>query len=70
MGTFDTELVEEFFQAFARSAAATLHVKQLSGTNAHHIIEGAFKSFGRSLRAATRIDPDLGEEIPSTKGTL
>ena len=70
VGTFDTELVEEFFQAFARSAAVTLHVKQLAGTNSHHIIEGAFKSFARSLKAAVRIDPDLAGEIPSTKGTL
>ena len=69
VGTFDTELVEEFFQAFARSAV-TLHVKQLAGTNSHHIIEGAFKSFARSLKAAVRIDPDLAGEIPSTKGTL
>ena len=70
VGTFDTELVEEFFQAFARSAAVTLHVKQLAGTNSHHIIEGAFKSFARSLKAAVRIGPDLAGEIPSTKGTL
>lgn len=70
IGTFDTELVEEFFRAFARSAAVTLHVKQLAGTNSHHIIEGAFKSFARSLKAAVRIDPDLAGEIPSTKGTL
>ena len=70
VGTFDTELVEEFFRAFARSAAVTLHVKQLAGTNSHHIIEGAFKSFARSLKAAVRIDPDLAGEIPSTKGTL
>ena len=70
VGTFDTELVEEFFLAFARSAAVTLHVKQLAGTNSHHIIEGAFKSFARSLKAAVRIDPDLAGEIPSTKGTL
>ena len=70
VGTFDTELVEEFFRAFARRAAVTLHVKQLAGTNSHHIIEGAFKSFARSLKAAVRIDPDLAGEIPSTKGTL
>ena len=70
VGTFDTELVEEFFRAFARSAAVTLQVKQLAGTNSHHIIEGAFKSFARSLKAAVRIDPDLAGEIPSTKGTL
>ena len=70
VGTFDTELVEEFFRAFVRSGAATLHVKQLAGSNSHHIIEGAFKSFARSLKAAVRIDPDLNGEIPSTKGML
>ena len=70
VGTFDTELVEEFFRAFVRSGATTLHVKQLAGTNSHHIIEGAFKSFARSLKAAVRIDPDLNGEIPSTKGML
>ena len=70
VGSFDTELVEEFFRAFVRSGAATLHVKQLAGTNSHHIIEGAFKSFARSLKAAVRIDPDLGDQIPSTKGML
>lgn len=70
VGSFDTELAEEFFRAFVRSGAATLHVKQLAGTNSHHIIEGAFKSFARSLKAAVRIDPDLGDQIPSTKGML
>ena len=70
VGTFDTELVEEFFQAFARSSAVTLHVKQLAVTNSHRIIEGACKSCARSLKAAVRIDPDLAGEIPSTKGTL
>ena len=70
VGTFDTELVEEFFRAFARSAAATVHVRLMAGTNSHHIIEGAFKSFARSLKAAVRIDPDFTDQIPSTKGTL
>ncbi len=70
VGTFDTELVEEFFRAFARSAAATVHVRLMAGTNSHHIIEGAFKSFARSLKAAVRIDPDFADQIPSTKGTL
>ena len=70
VGTFDTELVEEFFRAFARSAAATIHVRLMAGTNSHHIIEGAFKSFARSLKAAVRIDPDFADQIPSTKGTL
>ena len=70
VGTFDTELVEEFFLAFVRNAAATLHFVQLAGSNSHHIIEGAFKAFGRALRAAVRIDPDFADEIPSTKGVL
>ena len=70
VGTFDTELTEEFFMAFARRAGLTLHVKQLAGRNSHHIIEGAFKSLGRSLRQAVAIDPDFAQEIPSTKGVL
>ena len=70
VGTFDTELTEEFFRAFAHNARCTLHIRQLSGSNSHHIIEGAFKSTARSLRAAVRMDPDAGEEIPSTKGVL
>ena len=70
VGTFDTELTEEFFEAFARNARCTLHIRQLSGRNSHHIIEGAFKSVARSLRAAVRIDPDCADEIPSTKGVL
>ena len=70
VGTFDTELTEEFFQAFAANARCTLHIRQLAGRNSHHIIEGAFKSAARSLRAAVRIDPDAAEEIPSTKGVL
>ena len=70
VGTFDTELTEEFFRALAHNACATLHIKQLSGGNSHHIIEGAFKSVARSLRTATAIDPACAEEIPSTKGVL
>ena len=70
VGTFDTELTEEFFRAFAHNAGATLHLKQLDGKNSHHIIEGAFKSVARSLRTAVAIDPDFAEEIPSTKGVL
>ena len=70
VGTFDTELVEEFFLAFTRSAGVTLHLRQLDGTNTHHIIECAFKAFGRALRAAVKIDPDFAGEIPSTKGVL
>ena len=70
VGTFDTELTEEFFRAFAHNAGATLHVKQLEGKNSHHIIEGAFKSVARSLKIAVAIDADFAEEIPSTKGVL
>ena len=70
VGTFDTELVEEFWLAFIRNAQVTLHIRQLAGTNSHHIIEGAFKSVARSLRAAVAIDPVAANEIPSTKGVL
>ena len=70
VGTFDTELTEEFFRALAHNAGMTLHIKQLSGGNSHHIIEGAFKSVARSLRTAAAIDPACAEEIPSTKGVL
>ena len=70
VGTFDTELTEEFFRALAHNAGATLHIRQLAGGNSHHIIEGAFKSAARSLRTAVAIDPACAEEIPSTKGVL
>ena len=70
VGTFDTELTEEFFRALAHNARCTLHLKQLAGKNSHHIIEGAFKSAARSLRAAVKIDPECAGEIPSTKGVL
>ena len=70
VGTFDTELVFEFFEAFVRRANITLHVRELAGENSHHIIEGAFKSVARSLRTAVKIDPEAAEEIPSTKGVL
>ncbi len=70
VGTFDTELVKEFFIAFTRQAACTLHLKQLAGENSHHIIEGAFKAFGRILRQAVTVDPEAADEIPSTKGVL
>ena len=70
VGTFDTELVEEFWLAFTRCSGITLHIRQLSGRNSHHIIEGAFKSVARSLRAAVAIDRDYSDEIPSTKGVL
>ena len=70
VGTFDTELVEEFFWGFVRNAGATLHIRKLAGTNSHHIIEGAFKSVARSLKTAVAIDPENADEIPSTKGVL
>ena len=70
VGTFDTQLAEEFFLAFTRRCQCTLHIRQLAGKNSHHIIEGAFKSLGRSLRQAVAIDPALNGEIPSTTGVL
>lgn len=70
VGNFDTELVWEFFIAFARNAKATLHIKKLDGSNSHHIIEGAFKSVARSLKQAVKIDENYKDEIPSTKGVL
>ena len=70
VGDFDTELVEEFFMALVRNAGITLHIKQLAGFNTHHIIEGAYKSFARSLSAAVKIDAARLERIPSTKGVL
>lgn len=70
VGDFDTELLEEFLIAFTRNADATIHVRQISGSNAHHIIEGAFKSLARSLKTAVSIDEKYKEEIPSTKGVL
>ncbi len=70
VGTFDTELVEEFFLGFIRNAECTLHICQLAGSNSHHIIEGAFKCIARSLREAVAIDAACADEIPSTKGVL
>lgn len=70
IGTFDTELGEEFFRAFARDAGITLHLRQLSGKNSHHILEGAFKATARALRQAVSIDKEFEDEIPSTKGVL
>ena len=70
VGSFDTELVEEFWLAFTREAKCNLHMRLLAGKNSHHIIEGAFKSVARSLRQAVAIDPDFANEIPSTKGVL
>ena len=70
VGDFDTELCEEFWLAFTREAKITLHVTQLAGTNAHHIIEGVFKGVARALGQATKIDASRADEIPSTKGVL
>ena len=70
VGDFDTELVAEFWMAFVRNANLTLHIRMPAGGNSHHIIEGAFKSVARSLRAAVAIDPAAAEGIPSTKGVL
>lgn len=70
VGTFDTELCEEFWRAFAGNAGVTLHIRQLAGSNSHHIIEGAFKAVARALRTAVAVDPSRAGEIPSTKGTL
>ncbi len=70
IGDFPVELVEEFFLAFVRHAGLTLHVVKMAGTNAHHIVEGTFKSFARSLKTAVSIDKDFADQIPSTKGVL
>ena len=70
IGTFDTELVEEFFLAFVRQCPMSLHIRQLAGANSHHIVEGAFKSVARSLKAAVSIDDRRPDGVPSTKGVL
>ena len=70
IGDFDTELVEEFLQAFVRNCPMSLHVRKLAGSNSHHIAEGIFKSLARSLKSAVAIDPTLGGAIPSTKGVI
>ena len=70
IGTFDTELVREWFQAFAVHAGATLHVETLYGANSHHIAESCFKGLGRALREAVTVDGREGGRVPSTKGTL
>ena len=70
IGSFDTELVREFFTAFAMNARMTLHVERLSGANAHHVAEAAFKSVARALREAVEPDPRAGGAIPSTKGVI
>lgn len=70
VGSFDTELVQEFFLGFVRNAGITLHIRLLAGSNSHHIIEGAFKSVARSMGQAVKIDQAFAHEIPSTKGVL
>lgn len=70
VGSFDTELTEEFWTAFTLNAGLNLHLKQLSGKNSHHIIEGAFKAAARALKKAVSIDAEATDEIPSTKGVL
>jgi imidazoleglycerol-phosphate dehydratase len=70
VGAFDTELVQEWFQAFAMNSGVTLHVENLYGSNDHHIAESCFKGLARALRAAFAIDPRAAGEVPSTKGTL
>ena len=70
IGTFDTELVREWFQAFAMNAGITLHIENVYGENAHHIAESCFKALARALRVAVEIDPRQKDVIPSTKGTL
>ncbi len=70
LGTMDTELFKEWFQAFAQAAGATLHVECLYGDNDHHIVESSFKALARALRDAVEIDPRKADAVPSTKGTL
>lgn len=70
VGTYDTQLVREFFQAIVNHAQMTLHIRQLDGINSHHIIEATFKAFARALRMAIEIDPRRGSVIPSSKGVL
>ena len=70
VGTFDTELVEEFLTGFTRRAGITLHVRLIAGKNTHHIIDAAFQGIGRVLRRAVAVDPEFASEIPSSKGVL
>jgi imidazoleglycerol-phosphate dehydratase len=70
IGTFDTELVREFFQALATHGGITLHVERLAGVNAHHVAEAAFKAVARALREAVETDPRKADAVPSTKGSL
>ena len=70
IGTFDTQLVEEFFIAFTRKSNMSLHIKQMAGKNSHHIVEGTFKALGRTLQKAVAVQKEYKDEIPSTKGVL
>tara|TARA_B100000029_G_C17596782_1_gene964442 strand:- start:856 stop:1509 length:654 start_codon:yes stop_codon:yes gene_type:complete len=70
IGTYDTELVKEFFGAVVNNSGLTLHIRQLEGTNSHHIVEACFKAFARALRMATELDPRRSTAIPSSKGVL
>jgi imidazoleglycerol-phosphate dehydratase len=70
IGTYDPDLTEEFFMALTRSGGITLHVRLLSGRNAHHVVEGVFKAVAKALRSAVELDPRAGDEVPSTKGVL
>jgi len=70
VGDFDTELVEDFMLGFSRTLRATIHIRQISGKNSHHIIEAMFKALGHAMKGAAAIDPEFAEEIPSTKGIL
>ena len=70
IGTFDTQLVREFFQAFAMNAGITLHIETLYGFNSHHIAESCFKGVARAMRSALEVDPRQMDQVPSTKGTL
>lgn len=70
VGSYDTQLVREFFVAVANNAQMTLHLRQMAGINSHHIIEAAFKAFARSLRMAAEVDPRRAQAIPSSKGVL
>lgn len=70
VGYFDTEMVKEFFYAMSYAAEMNIHIKQLSGENNHHLIEAAFKAFANALKEATRLDPRLGDDLLSTKGSL
>ena len=70
IGTYDTELVKEFFVAVVNNSGLTLHIRQLDGVNSHHIVEACFKAFARALRMATEIDPRRSGSVPSSKGVL